>query len=168
MLTQLKNLSKEELRKRVRTWIAYCLIAMVIVLSVAVVVSLARQYYQSKKIDALQQQMAAAEEANKSLAETVNNIRELRKIDAEVLSSLSDRLGGAMQRDSDLRNKLQLLETTNESARAYLDAPIHPDVARLLQTGEDGAHRADAAAAADGGVRGSGAQETGSKPRPRE
>lgn len=138
MLSTLKGLTKDQLRKRIMSWILYGLVALVIVLTVVALVNTVRSYFMAKQVEIMRTKMDAMEEANKSLADSVNNIRQLRELDSQVLSQLTDELSTQLRRDSALRTKIEILEATNESARNYLSAPIHPDVARLLENDQDG------------------------------
>lgn len=127
-----------------RRWIMYGLIALVIVLAVVAVINFTRGMFLTKKISLLETELGLMEEANNSLADSVANIRQLRELDSQVLSQLTDALGNQLKRDSQLRSQLEILEATNETARAYLDAPIHPDVARVLSEDQNGASPARA------------------------
>lgn len=152
MLTQLKELSKEELRKRARKIVLYALIGLVIVLTVVATVNVVRGMFLASKVSVLETELNQVKEANRSLADSVSTIRQLRELDSEVLGRLSETLSGQLKRDSTLRTQIEILETTNETARAYLDAPIHPDVARLLQDDSNGANRSGTAQEPTGGV----------------
>ena len=152
MLTQLIDLSKEELRKRARKIVLYALIGLVIVLAVVAAVNFARGMFLASKVSVLETELSQVKEANRSLADSVSTIRQLRELDSEVLGRLSETLSGQLKRDSTLRTQIEILETTNETARAYLDAPIHPDVARLLQDDSNGTNRSGTAQEPAGGV----------------
>lgn len=154
MLKKFSELSREEICKVVRRWIVYGLIALVIVLSVVAVVNLARGFFLTMKINDLKTELSQMEEANKSLADSVANIRQLRELDSKILSQLSTRLSNELKRDSQLRTQIEILEATNESARDYLDTPIHPDVVRLLSEDQDGTGSARAPGQPSGPVRG--------------
>ena len=138
MLTTLKEMGKGTLGNQTRKVLMYVMIGVCIILSVLAITNIVQSLYLKSKVKNLQTQIEATNAANESLSKSVENISKLREIDSDVLASLSSRLGRELARDSDLRSKLAILEATNETARAYLDAPVHPDVALLLQTNQDG------------------------------
>ena len=164
MFQTLKNLSKEELRAQARKWVMYGLIVLVIVLAAFSIANFVRNWYLTNKVSSLQAKVENVEAANITLQESVESIRNLRQIDGEVLGTLKDKLSSQIRRDSELKAHIELLEATNETARAYLDAPVHPDVARLLTNDPHRANRADATRADAGEMRGSGVPEDRDQP----
>lgn len=155
MLSKLEKMGSEQTKKRARKILIYGLIALIVVLSVITTVNLARGWFLQQKIKQLQTQVATVEEANRSLKASVDSIRRLRNLDAEVLEQMTDRLGSQLESDNQLKTQLEILEATNATVLDYLDTPIHPDVARLLSSDLDGEGDFNAAQKPDQDVRSS-------------
>lgn len=133
MLSKIFDMTSDATRRKARKILFYALIAIIIILSVIATANFLRGWVLQKKLEVLNGQMDQVLEANNTLVESVDSIRRLRDIDSVVLDTLAARLSTQLEEDVTLKNKIEILEATNESARDYLDTPIHPDVARLLE-----------------------------------
>lgn len=138
MLSKLEEIGSEQIKKRARKVLVYGMIVIIIVLAVIATVNFARGWVLQKRLEKLHEQMAIVHEANKTLSDSVESIRRLRELDSQVLNQMTERLGDQLKRDAQLKSQLEILETTNASARDYLDTPIHRDVARLLDESSNG------------------------------
>lgn len=63
---------------------------------------------------------------------TITTLKTLRDKDSEIMSKLVDGYDNLVRQDGSVRARLSNLEQSNEAVREYLDKPIPPDLACLL------------------------------------
>lgn len=164
MLSRIAKMGSEGVQKRARKVLMYGMIVLIVVLSVTATLNFLRGWYLQSKVDQLEAQMKLAVEANETLSDSVDSIRRLRELDSQVLDRMTKRLSDQLEKDSQLKTQLEILEATNESARDYLDTPIHRDISRLLENGSDGKGSTNAAEKPSDDVRTGASKATDVKP----
>lgn len=115
-----------------RLILEYFLIAALIAIA-AVVITL---WYKNQKLeqanDNLGNRVAVVELTNSINESTIQELKEARKVDAEVISELAKTQQRISQKDEDTRKRLDELEKQSEDVKNYLDQPMPPELACML------------------------------------
>lgn len=84
------------------------------------------------RIETLKQRTAALETVVQGHEQTINDLKDLRAQDAKALTGLAQDYERLVKRDEANRRRIEELESTNETVRAYLGESIPPELASLL------------------------------------
>lgn len=84
------------------------------------------------ELQAVLQRLGAVESVNQQQEATIGELKELRLQDAQALTGLLTDYKVLADNDARARNRLAILEKSNETVRNYLNQRIPPDLACLL------------------------------------
>lgn len=152
---QMSNVSKvlagtatSGLVSKVRLWIEYGLLVLVLVLCGL----FAWQKYRAAKLEtsvatlegklsSAEERVTAVETINAQQAEAIETVRSIRDVDGTILAGLVRDLDALRVRDSGMTNRIATLEKSNEAVKKYLNSAVPEPLGCVLDktcTDQDG------------------------------
>lgn len=123
-----------------RLWIEYLLIAAVVTIGGFTVAQWYSKVQLEKRLGetelALSQvgsRLGLVEMVNQSQEETINSLHDLRIKDSRAITGLLQDFDNLSLRDARVRRELNELRNSNQAAREYIERPIPPELARMLE-----------------------------------
>lgn len=116
----------------VRLVIEYLLIAVAIAGAATALTLWYRTNYLESRNDELRERITNVEVINETQDQTITDLQNLRKIDAEVMAGLVTDYAKLSKSDAAARKKLSDLEKQNERVRDYLDEPLPAELVCML------------------------------------
>ena len=87
----------------------------------------------TSQLEGVKGRLTTVEFANETQAQTIDNLRTLRKADSEALTGLLDEFEGLSKNNRAVRNKLTELEKSNEAVRNLRNQPLPPELGCVLE-----------------------------------
>jgi len=87
----------------------------------------------TSQLEDVKGRLTTVEFANETQAQTIDNLRTLRKADSEALTGLLDEFEGIAKNNRVVRNKLTELEKSNEAVRNLRNQPLPPELGCVLE-----------------------------------
>ena len=115
-----------------RLVIEYVLIALAVAGAATAIALWYRTNYLEARNDELRERVVNAEVINEAQDKTISDLQALRQQDAAVMAGLVTDYAKLSKSDATARKKLSELEKQNANVRDYLDQPLPPELACML------------------------------------
>lgn len=116
----------------VRLVIEYVLIALIIAGTASAIALWYRTKFLEASNDNLRERIISVELTNQLQDKTIVELQELRERDVKVISELAKDYEGLSKTDARARKQISVLESKDADVREYLDRPIPPELACVL------------------------------------
>lgn len=120
------------LRTKKRLAIEYGMIAAVVTLAGTTLALWSQKGKQARQLQATEQRVTVLELVQEQNVATIEDLKRLRHNDARALDGLLTDFKELSARDTQVRQRLRILEQSNEAIRDYLDTPIPLELRCLL------------------------------------